>query len=243
MKFKIQVLIFLGVMFSAEAMATTITTSIGNGADSFITASSPSTNFGVSEVIGVKRDTALGNSRKGYLRFDIGSSFGSVSDASLNLSYAGTNSGSINRPANPSTYTVYGLKDNHLQENWSETGITWNNAPGNITSSTSGFNSSETTFLGTFDINFSTINIGDQLGFTTPALIDFLNDDSNGLISLLLSRSQANFSIEYFSSKENALLLEPTLSITAVPLPASLYFFGSAIMAMFTFRRDKKITT
>lgn len=243
MKYQFQIIIVVCAMISGKTMALTVTTSTGNGADSYIWAAGKSTNYGTSQVIAVKRDTGLGNSRKGYLRFDFGSTLETVTDATLDLYYSGTNTGIGNKPANPSTYTVYGLNDGHLHENWSETGITWNNAPGNITSSSSGFNSSETTYLGTFDINFNTTSAGDKVSFTSQALINFLNDDSNGLVTLLLSRKQANFSIEYFSSKEHTLLPDPTLTVNTVPLPASFYLFGSALIVLYARKRSGKTET
>lgn len=221
----------------ANAALISITTSDGNGADAHIWVAAPNSNYGVGEAIGVKNDTAFpGNNRKGFLKFDY--SFGSalITDAVLELVYSGTNA--PDTPANPSTYHIYGLNNGHAGENWADNSITWNNAPGHNTGS-AGVLASETTYLGNFNINFSITQVGDTISFATQELTDFLNTDTDGLVTFIITRGQRNFSIEYFASKENTNgWAAPTLNINQVPLsPAWFYLVSGIWVAAKTARR------
>jgi len=81
-----------------------------------------STNFGADSVLFVKSDAA-GYARKSYLKYDYASFGGSsASSAKLRL-YAGAVNTAPSR-----TISVYGTT-----KTWSETGLTWNNAPAGAT--------------------------------------------------------------------------------------------------------------
>ena len=140
------IVISAGIVEARETSGAVITTIDGNGADTFVRSSlggnnAANTNYGSWARVGIKRDTALpGNNRKGYIRFDISSVRPGIEYASLEFVYAGT---TPDPPANPSTYLVYGLNDEHVGEFWDESTITWNNAPGNNVSSTNGVLSKE----------------------------------------------------------------------------------------------------
>ncbi len=194
----------------APSATVVITTDTGNGADAFVYSRS-SGNFGASDVIAIKRDTALsGNNRKGYLRFDITSITQSISDISLELTYVGK---TPDTSANPSTYRVYGLLDGHIGENWGELAINWSNAPGNNTSSTIGVLPDETELLGTFALSFPGTSVGDKVIFASDTLRDFVQADTDGMVTFIVVREQANFAIEYFTSKEHSTLSHPILNV------------------------------
>jgi hypothetical protein len=217
-KLALVVVVGAGILGEPETRAAVITTNDGNGADTHVRSSwagnnAANMNYGSSTIVGIKRDTALnGNNRKGYLRFDLSSIATPIEDATLQLVYAGR---SGDPPANPSTYYVFGLNDGHAGELWDESTITWNNAPGNNTSSTNGFISDQTTLLGTVSVLISQINVGDVIEFTSPELIEFLQNDTNGVVTIMLSRQQQNFSIEYAASKEHASLAPAALIVAA----------------------------
>lgn len=223
MTLTIVVLLALASQECNAVIEVSITTTEGNGADSYIRSSflndAANVNFGSESIIAVKHDTGLpGNNRKGYIRFDLTSITDPIVDASLGLIYAWR---SGDRPANPSTYYVYGLIDGHPGENWNESTITWNNAPANDRNSAGGFLAAETIFLGSYELSFPGTEAGDEILFTSNELVSFLQNDTDGLVTLMLTRQQRNFSIESFASKESALWSAPTLSVT-VPEPATI---------------------
>jgi len=215
----------------ANVNAASISTSDGNGADSYIWVASPNSNHGSREIVAVKNDLGgLGNSRKGYLRFDLSSIAQPIANAALELVYAGTNE---DEPlANPSTYSVYALTDQSAGENWQESTITWNNAPANDTNSGGGFLASDSTFLGSFTVDFSSTLIGDVVQFSSPGFVTFLNADTDNFATIMLSRQQENFSLESFASKEHETFAPPTLEYSVIPIPAAVWLFGSCVLAL-----------
>lgn len=226
------------------ALAATITTDLGNGADAYVRSSlggnnAANTNYGSSGSVLVKHDTGLpGNNRKGYLRFDLGSVSEPIGDARLELAYAERSGDPF---AEPSTYNVFGLIDGHAGENWDEFGITWNNAPGNNIGSAGGLLAGETTLLGSFDLSLSGVSIGDAVSFSSSVFVDFLQSDTNDLITLIITRQQRNFSVEGFASKENLSLAAPFLELTPVPIPPTVLLFGSGLLSLMAFvRRYRK---
>lgn len=84
-------------------------------ADSFIHDANPSTNYGTSQELLVKKGSST-NFRKAFLKFDL-SSFGSnvVSNAVVRL-FATTN-------------VAISMNIYQVSDGWTETGLTWNNAP------------------------------------------------------------------------------------------------------------------
>lgn len=228
------------------AATVSITTADGNGADTFIQSTlagnnAANQNFGSSDSVLIKNDTGLpGNNRKGYLRFDLSSIADSISDGELVLTYLGTNT---DPAANPSNYNVYGLLDGHSAENWDENLITWNNAPGNNTGSTGGFSAADTTLLGTFSLDVLGAVPGDEVFFSSSALLTFLLADTDGLATILLTRQQQNFSVEAFASKENTSWSAPTLNLdlNPVPVPAAVWLFGTALIGFVGMSRRRKL--
>lgn len=241
------VAVFTTCMVS-KAFATTVslTTADGNGADSFIRSTlsgnnAANQNYGSTNVVAIKNDTGIpGNNRKGYLRFDLSSITDSISDAELMLTYVGT---TTEPAANPSIYNVYGLLDGHSDENWDENLITWNNAPGNNTASTGGVSAAETTLLGTFSLDVPSSIPGDEVIFSSSALVAFLLADTDSLATILLTRQQQNFSIELFASKEDTTWSAPTLKLdlNPVPVPAAVWLFGTALIGFVGYSRRRKL--
>ena len=85
------------------------------GADAYTYSTSPSVNFGTTADLQVKMG-ATSNYRKAYVKFDLTSSgIPAITSAVLRL-YA-------------TTSTAITMNVFQVQDNWTETGITWNNAP------------------------------------------------------------------------------------------------------------------
>jgi len=136
----------------AHSSTISINTSIGDGADSYISTWSGERdkNFGDAENLYLKNDAGTGFvNRKAYIRFDLSDIAASVLDAQLSLSFfEDTASSGGNR-----FFNVYGLIDGHNGENWDENSITWNNAHANNPSSASGLISGQYVTLGSFQFN------------------------------------------------------------------------------------------
>jgi len=204
-----------------------IPTSIGSGADAYIESryDNPATenqNFGSSTTLELKNNGNPASSwlyRKSYLRFDTSALGGHQTlDATLKLTPYGTDSSS-------QTFNLFGLLDGDAGESWAETGITWNNAPANDTADND-IDLSRATLLAQFAGGASGATI--ELG--SSALLDFINADTDGLITLIVTRetydpsfggSQHRFrSREYGDSDD---LFAPTLIlVNNIPEPTSL---------------------
>ena len=208
-----------------------VTTADGTGADAQIEKRDngyDTNNYGTATSIQMKNADSGTQylSRKSYLRFDLGAVDGlNAQDATLELTASSS-------PSTAYTFNVYGLFDGHTGENWTESGtgsITWNNAPGNDTTSLDGALVSETVLLG--QIVTTGYSAGDVLQFTSQQLTDFLNADTDGQVTLILTRDtqSSNYSdhSNSFYSKEGSLnvagdySLAPTLLIYTVPEPST----------------------
>jgi len=227
---------------AAQADADTITTADGNGADSYVQSTlggnnAANANFGSSGGVLIKHDTGLpGNNRMGYMRFDISSVTDPIVGVSLDLSFLSFNA---NAGANPSTYNIYGLVDGHAGEAWGELAITWNNAPGNNTGSAAGVTAGAT-FLDASDLFFPA-SVGTVLSFSSSAMLNFVQNDTDGLVTFIMTRRQRNFRTEAFASKES-VSPAPTLNITTqsadpIPEPGTFVLFG---VAAYVVRRRSK---
>ncbi len=187
-----------------------ITTAAGNGADTFIRGGSYSSkNNGTNGKLVVKLDNTVSYIRKTYLRFDLSELNDGIDDVSLNLS-------TINLPNTKGSIEFYGLNDG-VEENWSETKTTWNNAPGNDTCSTNLFLSNQTTYLG--KLPAASIATGDSFSFNSPELLDFIKGDTDDIVTILINRAEYKAPDAYivFASKESTEYSPPTLMATLKP--------------------------
>ena len=142
----------------------------------------------------VNKTSSMDYSRKSYARFDVSAipAGATVNEASLHLTMrAGRNS------LQPYTYRVYGLNDGDAGENWIEGTlnggaagggeITWATAPANNTGS--GYDYlGNATLLETYNFA-STLNTGSHAVINSGGLRDFLNQDTDNKVTLMLSRT------------------------------------------------------
>jgi hypothetical protein len=143
--------------------------------------------------------------RKSYVRFDVNNLItGYVTNATLELVLTSTSTAS--------TIVVYGLKNGDSGELWNEvdpSGLTWNNAPANDVASGVLLNNNAYK-LGEISVD-GTLAVGDVLSFSTNSLSQFLNDDTNGVVTLMLvDLDNVYFA---FASKENPTYVAPTLKM------------------------------
>jgi hypothetical protein len=208
---------------SALADETSITTRQGRGADAPVqSGTSKDKNFGATPQLMVKKGIAPDYNRKTYLRFDVGTQTAASKSASLTLcvgqAYAVSPSDKV------WTFNVYGLHDGAvpqaaiLGEDWDEKAITWENAPANDTTSPNG-TTADATLLGTFTI-IGKGNPGDSVSLSSPELTKFVQSDTNGLVTFILTRAEADTKVglddvvHVFASKEQRTYAPPSLVLT-----------------------------
>ena len=111
---------------------------------------------------------------------------------------------------------------------WTESTITWNTAPLNLTTGTT-FQSG-TFFVGSLSISdpLSVPSVGTILGISVNASTISTNKGANGIVTLGMQTSTTAAAID-FASKEHATLSPPTLEVTyASPLPTRPSFATAA---------------
>lgn len=164
-----------------------ITTARGNGADSYVDGKSANANNGTASSLIAKGST----DRKSYFRFDISGIQKPLKFASLEMTLTA---------AKERTPAFYGLNDGstagggHLGENWGETAITWNNAPGHtniyaVVEGTGTANGGECRFLQSVEY-YTTISATANVArvvLSGDTLLDFLNDDTDGLVTFVVT--------------------------------------------------------
>ncbi len=243
------VLLFL-LSLTAVSQALLISTRDGNGADGWISNDAQSSSYysnTVHNTTGMQARYNGGGSRfrSTFIRFDISSvtdPFGA--DTVMRLGQTFTEGGA-------KTMHVYGLVDGDAGEMWDPATLCYDNAPGFVTP-TQGNNlgwyaiDSRLVLLGTFVIPAApagTSSSGATLtpprpiwtNATTLPLANFLNADTNGVVTLVLineAGTSSNNSENRFASEEDAAVwAAPTL----VPEPASLALLG--LGSIFTLRR------
>ena len=226
----------VAMLLATPVPAAVITTSDGAGADAFIQNGSiagdtSNDNFGASSQLNVKNSvSATALDRKSYMRFDLSSLAAPIDTASLELTTAAV----LEQSTFPWTIRVWGLDDGHTGETWSESGITWNNAPANTASGAD--LSSDAQLLGTFTV-VGEGTAGQLHEFSSPNLTSFLNADTNDLATLILTRVENENqgdggAVQRFASKENSSFAPPTLNVTLVPEPASIGLLAIASLTL-----------
>lgn len=194
-----------------------VTTAKGNGADTWTSESSPDTNYGADH-LNARWAPSKPRNDNIVLRFDLSGISGTITDVTLTMiKYRDYEQGDL---------TVYGVKNGEAGDalsDWTEAGLTYNNAPW-ITQDGSyddnDFNGSMTAAFGTLDTEG---NKGDTKSFSDPDLLSYLMSDSNGLVTLVLTRESLDKDHqERFASKEDSALDEGSPSGSAGDYAPSL---------------------
>ncbi|GAA5496110.1 hypothetical protein Rhal01_02291 [Rubritalea halochordaticola] len=175
-------------------------------ADTYVQVNSSSNYGSVDNLFLKNKGPGSSYTRAGWVHFDIsGKSFGE--EATLEFT--------VDISSSAGVMDVWGIVDgangDQLGVDWSETGLTYNNAPANP-DFTEG---AQMTYLGSFDA--SSTASGSTCQFSNAALLSFLQSDSNGEVTFVLMRENGpdgNFSLR---TKEHASGGAPTLS-TSFPL-------------------------
>jgi hypothetical protein len=203
-----------------DGILKTVTTGMGQGADAYVRGgTNGGNNYGNSQNLVVKHSSNSSFTRHAYLKFDL-SDIGEALHAGLTLDVLSNNGGGNDPTPKVFTVEVFGLNDGESGENWAEGTIDYNNAPGHL-GSNNGMDPSTTTFLGSFVVED---NPGGRVIFANEDLIDFLNADTNDLVTLMLRRNGGNGGYNLvFASDEHGSLQAPRLDIVEriVPEPAT----------------------
>ncbi|MCA9249095.1 MAG: hypothetical protein KDA42_18360, partial [Planctomycetales bacterium] len=183
-------------------------------------------NDGASSLLKVRDRSSLdtgggGSARleKSYIRFDLPANEGIVALARLELDWLRNDRGGI-------TFQVFALAespnfgvndrtgDTRLDEFWSELDITYNNAPGNVDSlSSGGLDSQRVMQVGTF----TTPNVpGTVIAASGPNLVGALNHDTNDTVTFILVGPAGEATQGQFASHESTTGHAPRLHAQAV---------------------------
>jgi hypothetical protein len=205
----------LATWAASPVNAAVITTADGQGADAFVNGGDGKQNskYGSQTFVAVYSRSGSTTVYKTYLRFDLSSLHGAqAASVVLQLTYDSAYAdGSVN---------VYGLNNGTTGDadptstGWTESGITWSNAPANA-AGLSDF-TSDATFI------MSAAKSGATDTFTSTALTDFVNADTNGFVTILFSGTGLGQSRDWYSKEGTTDRSQlPTLDITLAPEPAS----------------------
>jgi hypothetical protein len=209
------------MLTSAVCAQTTLTTEDGSGADAHVW-KGPNGNSSYGSATDVHaQDYSAVSSLLGYIRFDTSGISGTISNVTLKL-VSSLSSGAAGKP-----FYIWGLKDSQNADNWGESTITYNNAPGLDGTVTGGDGE-----LATQDVDLSKadrlddgtllqVAAGSTVSFSNASLLNFLNEDTDGLITLIIGApTAANDPAFKWASKEHATYTAPTLELlTFVPPP------------------------
>ena len=175
-----------------------ITTAAGNGADAYVDSQNSTNNYGAETAI-----TVTDKRRKIYMRFDI-SQFASIGKPAI-LQLTQTSTVNTDYVCN-----IYGLVDSSAGQMWNEQTMTWDNAPANSTLDNLTTNA---TLLGSFLVTASNA-AGDIHSFSTNTLDTFIANDTDGVITLILThKTSAQYWSVSFGTKENMEYDSPALIV------------------------------
>ena len=238
------------ILAEGDARAAELTTADGtNGADATIFGRQGSTflrdtNFGAEPTMEVRASFASSTRiRKPYMRFDLSALPASALNNITSVKFSGF-AGETDDVA-PITVQLWGINDAATGDDgadWTELGITYNNAPqlGDPDDGTTV--GPDTTLLSTLTIvanpggdparfNFSA---GHEFEFpSTPAFVNFLNSDTNGVVTLIANYDAESGSSLKFNSRD-ATGTAPTLTI--IPEPSTLLLAVAGLVG-YGFRR------
>jgi hypothetical protein len=148
---------------------------------------------------------------KSYIRFKLPADFRAATSAQIRFTRTSDQGGSFK-------HSVYGLKDGIVGETtWANQ--TWNSALAhNPAASDAGYAfTSDAVYFGYFRSDAS--GVGVQNLYSSSSLLDFINSDTNGYITIMISRpvDQDSTSANEFASKYNGTYPPPALEMNYEP--------------------------
>jgi ferric-dicitrate binding protein FerR (iron transport regulator) len=195
-----------------------LATSAGRGKDAYVRRGNGDRFTGNHPLIQVKHtDLAPENERRSYLTFDLATLGDMNADAAelvLDVEPSGLGFSAL---VPDSRFGVYGLTNEALDD-WSENGLTWENAPA---ATSTGLDPAQARLLGTFTIRRGAAPA--QVQFSSPELLRFLQVDKNRLATFVLIRetgeSEVQGLVHAFAAKEHPTARPPTLRLKLSKAP------------------------
>ena len=153
-------------------------------------------------------------SRKGYFAFDLASTKGaSITSAEFVVTLQPSGFGFASK-VDHCEFIVYGLTDESADE-WSSSALDWENAPANVDDAAT-VDSKHAIELGRF-----VVERGKQYGQVSiqgEKLVQFLNSDTNSLVTLIVVRATRELSagglVHGFANRSNSIAAPPALILT-----------------------------
>jgi hypothetical protein len=202
-----------GVLPTNFTSPTQITTATGTGADTWVNWDSRYPGYNADVNYGNNSDLSLWDYsdggvtiyRKAYLRFDLTGAPETITSAQLVLTPSAANTFFF--------YNLYAVKESY--DTWTESTITWNNAPANQAGL--GIDPNRVGFYGAYSFYG---NAGVPIALDLPqSLIDFLNQDTDNKITLILvpyNSQTTGTSAQYYAKEGTAdVTQKPTLVFNA----------------------------
>ncbi len=215
---------------------------LNTDADSYVQAGSPTSNYGTGTQLMVKLDDGGSYHRKTYMRYDLSTlSFDHTSElqsASLDINFIDSGAGAIGA-IHTWEFEVFGLDDGDAGENWSETGITWNNAPANSTGSGNGLLANATS-LGTFSVTDEGVGL---VSFQSAAMDTFIsNSVADDFVTFIIVRNTAGAGsatyVHSIAADEHASIAGAQLNLIPEPGTVLLVSVGLATLCLRRRRRE-----
>ena len=225
------------LLVAATAQAATV--EVDTNADSWTRSNDQDANYGTHTGLAAHYRSD-GFITKSYMRFDISGLSQAVDSATLSLVHA---TSSNTEGDETFDIDVYGLNNGTTGETtWTETGIKWENAPGEPGNDPADNAFENATLLGTITVDVSN-GLGTTYTLSSAALVTFLNagglTDDEVTIMLTAQDLDTNSEGVNFASRNNTTYAAPKLSMTEVPEPATMSLLGIGGLLALVRRRRK----
>ncbi|TKD01545.1 hypothetical protein [Polyangium fumosum] len=199
---------------------------LGAAADTYARYGDSTVHGAESDILVKNNGGTHANTRKGVVRFEMAPGT-KVEKATMSLDVANyfQDVGTVPESLN---FAVFGIRDGAASESFDEATANDATFSNEIDSSSDGVRNSEVDALGQFTVKRT--DVGKTVSFTSDALVDFVNADGNGKITLVLVRAKYTPYLNFaFASKENTSLEGPRLAITHalddVPAPTLKFVY------------------
>jgi hypothetical protein len=233
----------LVVVLGVSAQAVTVTTAVGNGADTYLTNDSKNDGnsvYGTGKGIEI-RDYANTRQRIAYLRFDLTGITGDLSGATLSL-----DCGSDAKTMRQKWVGIYGLVT-EASDSWDETTTCYNNAKGMVAAPLGYYAIGQDLYPRLTEMFLQELGVSGTRTICTSVTSDkmnaFLASDTNKLVTFAVIYEVSDSAADWWVASEedvaaNPALIAPTLTLpNAIPEPVTIAILGLGGLALLRRRR------